>query len=778
MLSLLLFPTLVWGLPGLLAVRLAFPAARGLERLMLALVLGMALVVPTAFGWSFLLRRSLSPEALLLVGGLWATALGAAVWWRRGREATAGAAPAGQAPGHRSRELALCATVLGLAAALTLLEAPRAVEATEVWAPCPHQSAFYLLEDGRGEGVESWDPQWRLRVTHFMEHALEPGYGMTKVLTYQRVGSTATLVQPVAFFGAGGFVVATLVYYLLVLGFSTLLAARGLATDPSGATEQNKKHSTWLAVLMGLVFTVGVRAIATYTVNENVLALGLSMATLWLVLRPLGALQAVLAGGVFALCLATRPMCVGLVPALIWYLFRHRQWRSGALFLAVLPLYAAAFLVAHHELFGVAVTDPSLFQVRTRHEFLGIEFTFHPLIWPFFREVVRSANEPFPLLIQLPLEHLRAFGVGFGLLVASGLMMARRSESLPAALWGIPGYALLLAIVSLDHHKLSYALTAVGALPWLAGLGGAQLIAGRGRLLVPAVALGIAAALFGATRLDFPLDDRRQYNDEVGAWSDPPIEEKTRRLTRPALWPAFEFDVATAGLAFDLLATARWAPRTPEEVPESPIFVWKQLSEIRTRFTGLPTPELLLPPYLGDLDGGIELTDSLAVFLLRLPMGPTGIVVSSDGQRLEVDVTTSPAAELGWLTVGLVDDGVENVREVELRIDSALTAPWFQTLQLGDSAPHLRVVSNAAIRLEPVENGDRLGFDVVEGEAAEAGCSEQQWHGTPVWSGAGGYRLESGPHRAALRISRAFPPGADPCRPPAPARSDGVNAGQ
>jgi hypothetical protein len=760
-LLLIVFPVLVWWGPGYLASRWALPHASPLARLATSHAFGMALVVPVCFAWGFLRREPLTPELLVVVALGFCAAFGGLIWWRLRSRASlvVQSDPASEPMPARGR--GAVAAVLVLAATFSVAEAPRATEATELWAPCPHQSSFYLLEDGRGHGIEAWDASWDQRVSHLVQHALEPGFGMKKVLTYQRVGSTATLVQPVAFFGSGGFVVATFVYYLLVLSFGALLVADRLPTTSSG---WQRRLLNVLPVAIALGFLIGVRAIATYTVNENVLALGLSMATLWLLLRRPGAALSALAGVVFALCLATRPMCIGLVPAVIWYLWPVR--RTAWAFFAAVPVALTAFLIAHFQLFGVAVTDPSLFQVRTVHHLFGFEFTFHPLIWPFSDAVYRSANEPFPLLFQIPLEHLRAFGGVFFALVAVGAATTGWRRALPAFLWGLPGYALMCALVSLDHHKQSYALTAVGALPLLAGEGLSGLFtpAWRRRFVSIGGALALLLLVPLALRLaEFPADPRLQYNDEVGRWDDPPVHEKRDRLLRPTLAPRFESDVSTIGLALELLSHGR-PPQRSDAALESPVFVWKQLHEITHDFSAVPSETPRFPPYIGDLEGGLELTDSTAMISLEVPAGgPSTVRLESDGHSLRVAVTTAGSGAPGYLSIGYIDDGIETLQSVTVTVDGAPADLRFHVLERAGQAPQLRIVANHPIRLVPVSHGLTLGFAYEAAEPERRPCGDYTVGEYAFHMDDDAVLVRAGPYDLRLRTSRGLRPPPNRC---------------
>ncbi len=750
LLLLLLFPGLVWCLPGALAVRWAFPGATPLEKTVLSFLCGAVLIVPLGFSVSFLLRTPLTPWILVALALVVSGALVALSWrWPRSTRPTVATPPHAGWQSHGVRTAAC--TVL-IAAAASLAESPRAIEATEVFAPCPHQSAFYLLEDGTRTGVELYDPRWERRVTHVLQHPQEPGYGMTKALTYQRVGSTATLVEPIAFFGSGGFVVASFAYWLLLAGGAMLLAAERLVSGP-------------LCLLLTTAFLLGVRAIGCYMVNENVLALATGLGAMALVRRRPDALQAVFLGATLALCLATRPMAAGYLPALAWLMGRPRQAHLTALL--SLSLFAVPWLIAHDQIFGQAVIDPSLLQARTDVTLFGQTFRFHPLGWPVLDTLVRGPTEPFPLLFQVPLEQLLAFGALFSALVVAGAVGLPWREGVPLLAVGLPAQALMCALVTLDHHKLSYGLVALVAVPSLAAAGASFVLSTqvsrvrRGVALVAALAVTVVFPV-AVRGVELPVDPRPQYNDEIGRRDDPPIEAKRERLTHPGLLPEFTLDVGSSSLAFALLWNGRLAQRSlSEPVLSSPVFVWKQLRDVthHHRVTLLDQPAV--PPYLADVVESLELTDSTLAIALELPAtagAAADVTLTSDGHEVTVDVSAPVGPERRWLSLALIDDALENGVEVHLRINGREVDGRYIVLEARDKPALLRLVSNVSWRIVPEGHG--LVFEPGDGAATR--CAR--------WS-LGGLELGLGPHAVTihdsneplrLRVVDRFPPEDEP----------------
>jgi hypothetical protein len=446
----------------------------------------------------------------------------------------------------------------------------------------------------------------------------------------------------------------------------------------------------------------------------------------------------------------------------------------AACFAVGVVLFVLPFVMAQHQLFGVGVTDPSLFQVRTEHELFGYRFLFHPLNWPFVPDFVRGSNEPLPLLLQIPLEHLRAFGLVFGVLGVLGLAVSGWRTSGPALLWGLPGYAILMALVSLDHHKLSYALTVMGSIPLLVGAGAGALGDGRWtrrrRAIMAALAsIALVGAQAGLGRLEFPPDARPQYNDEVGRFDDPPLDDKRAYLTLPSPFPHLTFDVSTAGLAVDLLLQGH-PPQRHRREPGAPVFVWKQLPEITHELTLTPGPEPRFPPYFGDLEGGLELTDSAVVMSIAVATSePIALTVRSDGHRIEVDLGDAPEATPSgaryFLSLAIIDDGVENLGEVEVRFAGRPVPVRYHSMQRHGERPRIRMVMNHPAVLTPVDSGGTVGLALGIGGASDtpSPCERRELAGQTVGLGPEGVLVTAGPDLLRFLEDGQFPPREPTC---------------
>ncbi|MFT5433791.1 MAG: hypothetical protein ACI9OJ_004499 [Myxococcota bacterium] len=303
----LLFPGLVWGIPGFLLSRWLFPLASPLERVATSALFGASTVVPLAFIVPFLSRTPITPTWIIGASAL-VSVVGAILWRFFPRAGVAPSTGAAQAQGW---PVAIGVIAIALIAALSTI--PVSFEGLEIWSPCPHQASLFLLEDGTGNGLEAFDPLWGRHVSHLTEHPIEPGYGLHKILRVQRPGSAATLVEAFAFHGSGGLVVASFIYFLLFTAFSALLAAHWLTR-------------AWQVLLLTAIVMLGTRTAAFYMVNENMLAAGLGAGCLALLLRVRStsagsAPEAAMVGIVLALTIAVRPIAASYLPAvalLLW----------------------------------------------------------------------------------------------------------------------------------------------------------------------------------------------------------------------------------------------------------------------------------------------------------------------------------------------------------------------------------------------------------------------------------------------------------------------------
>ncbi|MBT9558933.1 MAG: hypothetical protein IV100_23075, partial [Myxococcales bacterium] len=614
---LIIFPGLLWGVPGYLASRWCLPRASALERVATSALFGSSLVVPLAYIVPYVTRQPLTPIWVVAAAALVAAVFGALLRFRPREPATVALTPGHEA----SQDWRVVLGVTAIIVVVAFTSIPRSFEAVEVFSPCPHQASMFLLEDGSGSGLETWDPLWQTRVAHVTEHASEPGFGLGKILTIQRIGSAATLVQHFAFHGSGGLVVASFTYFGIGALFSALLLAQWL-------------RSRALVVALTAITLIAYRLGGAYMVNENLLAASLITGVLWLVLRhrqghspgaplpsPDGPLMA-LAGIVYAHAVGTRPELGLVLPAL---LLLARPWSVArfAVVGVVAALFLAPWLLTTYESFGQALYHPSLSRGAVPVSIFGFEVKFHPMNWPWNDTFVRPDTDPFPNLIMLPLENIAHFGVLFMALVLVGIPRVGARLTGLLTLYALPVYAVLLVIVNLDYDKLSYCVMSFGPLPYFAGAGLASLLDrpfSRKRLVAVAVAL---AALVGLPQLlrnvELPVDPRRQFNESRDPRHFRPVEEKLASLLSPTFVPMFDWPDAMAGLDWSLSLLWNGGPvhRGATEPAPGRLHFWcEQIPMVRTdRVALLDAPSL--PPYASD-PNDFELTKDYVPFAIAL----------------------------------------------------------------------------------------------------------------------------------------------------------------
>ena len=653
LLYLLVFFGACWLGPGYLVSRWLWPQSTPLERLATSLLTGIIFVVPLAFFPGFLLRTPLTPFSILCAA--LSVAAGAAILIRFRPRKT----PPCETPAGRERYLVLGVMLLAAYSALTTL--PDHSTGVALFQPCPHQSAQFLLSDGRNGGLYAFDAEWGQVVHHVMEHDLEPGYGLFEVLGNQRPGSMATIAQPIAFLGSGGLVAASFGYDLLFLSFATLLITHHV-------------RQWWLTLLLATLFHFGIRDVATYAVNENMLAGGLAMATLHLLLRRGHRAETVLAGIALSLCVGVRPLALAYVPAAFWLLRSPRRWGwfSLALTIGLIP-----WLVTQKQVFGQAFFHPALDRGQYAQQVLGFTITFHPLGFPFSDTLLRPDGEPFPNLLALPLTHLRAFGALLWVCILTGVVTRVRRLG-PLILWSLPSYALLLAIVHLDREKLSYALLSMGPIAWLLGAGAAALYEKRLSLQQKLIALQLCLALIVGfpwllKDVELPIDSRKQYTNR--RYEDPrPVQDTQSDLTTPRFFPSYS--ERNPSRTFGLLSHGR-PPQSDPNLPEAPVFIWRPPGQKFTHRITLPiTDAPVVPPGMGEADRLYENWRHTAVVVpIRNASRFVEASVSHDGKVFSVDAVTSPGTLSGYISVGLSDLHIGRWDTVRTTVDGNEVAP-------------------------------------------------------------------------------------------------------
>ncbi|MEC8023616.1 MAG: hypothetical protein VX223_06740 [Myxococcota bacterium] len=715
-LLLIVYPGLLLGVPGYLASRWIWPVASPLQRTATSLGLGVATVVPTAYVLPFILRTPFS--MLWSIGASLVVSLAfAAALYRGGGQARAAQTAK---PAYAASESAGMAVFLLLCCALSAMTTlPRWFEATNLWAPCPHQAAMYLMDAG-GFGLRAYDPAWGGYVSHLLERGLEPAFGLQPVLERQRIGSAATLVHSFLFHGSGGLVVAAFLYTALNVLTAAALMARFIP------------HA-WLLGSLSLCTLAALRYAAFYMVNESALAAGLAALSLYLLTDSETSHRdraVVAAGAALALAIATRPYAITLLPAALWFIGLRPARVVRFAFVVLVALFPWALTQA--EAFGSPFHHPSLIHANTQIEVFGFTFAFHPLNYPFADSLLRPEASPLPNLFLVPFETLQGFGAIFAVTAITGLFALPWRIALGLLAWGMPTALLLMSIVWLDHDKLSYILLAYAPLYLLAAAGTRALTDGiygmtrskrldsmhTSRRAVLSVGVGLCV-VFGlpyiARGVSFQVDPRVQYHDGPDRWAEVNSPERLEAMSSIPLLPnigepnhlLWAFDHS-----LDLLTHARPVKRG-DEISEDPLLFWAELLPLDIQVRARIHSSVRLPSYAIDpsMALGPVTEDDLAVSI-QVP-GP-GDAAQVQFRRaagdLHVHVDGPSSGDMGYITLGLIASGSDGLSDISIPVNGQVQALEYHLVSAPEGGDkRLRAIANH--RLGYVADQGALRFE-------------------------------------------------------------------
>ncbi|MEC8023276.1 MAG: hypothetical protein VX223_05040 [Myxococcota bacterium] len=698
------FPVLLWGVPGGLWIRRIRPRATPLEWLTWSLAAGAVTVVPISYTLCFVLRSPLTPTTQA-VAALVSAALALGI-----RRPVIQATDQTHTPleGYVGTALVVC-----FAAALTLYTAPKAVETTEIWAPCIHESAFLMLEDGSGHGLQVYDPSLNDWVSHRTMRTTEPAWGLSSILGHQRPGSMASIAQVIAIHGSAGPVIMTFIDYLLILGAAALLIT--------------KYCSSWLLSVFGAgAFLLGTRHVSLYMVNENMLALALILIVMSLLCRTEGYASLFISGLAFSLAVGIRPVVLTALPAALWCTPQGRRARptfATAVLLGLLP-----WLATHAAAYGHALYHPSLDVPTLKQTFLGFTFEFHPLNFPIADQLLRPADGLAPLLVSMPLEHTAAFGFLFCIIACLGVAVCTGKERIQWLLWGLPIYVLLLLIVALDYEKQSYALLAFAPLPMLYGRGAGAVASDvqltmRQKLIAGIIAIALLPGLRAvAPTIEFSPDPRPQYVRPTISSGDPRYavlstpEARWQKLLHIQWHPQVALE---GGLPWDLLQHAAPPQRQTADY-ETPVMLWRDADEFHHELTLSAQKDIAREDLVHQLGDDCGTRGSVVLFDLRLPTpigGDVSLTVRASGHRtldvaLHSEITDQRSQ--ARVTFGVHDTALDDIQQVNLTLNGTHLAAQAvmveeptptqatrRTLRLISNTPWQPVSHNGQVRLSP-----------------------------------------------------------------------------
>ncbi|MFT5430209.1 MAG: hypothetical protein ACI9OJ_000882 [Myxococcota bacterium] len=751
-LHLLVFPVLSWCLPGYLASRWLFGRSTPLERVATTYFFGNILVVPFTYIIPYVTRQPITTGWILGTGLVLAAIFAALLKFKPRHDSPP---PTGETSAQ-GKLVAL--VVIGISVLVAMTTRPTHSIATQLWLPCPHQASLFLLEDGRGNGLDGYDSDWDQWVSHVTEHPVEPGYGIAKILRTQRIGSAATLVQHMGSLTGGGLVVATFSYTFLMTAFGTLLFTRFV-------------RNRWAAAIFAIIWTFGTQFISFYMVNESALAAGLGFGTLYLILRDRQMMTTIFAGAGLALTVATRPICLTYVlPA---FLLSGPGLKRRLVLIAVMFIMAAPWMLTNYESFGNAFEHPSLIHVATDHEFLGMTIRFHPLNWPISDTLTRPAHTPYPNMFLVPLEHIQAFGALFWVLVFVGIFTVGWRLGIPLFLWSLPVYAMLLLVVTLDSEKLSYGLLGLAPAAILAGRGLQALLGGEldlTRKIIISVASFVLLVDMPSTTLPataLPVDNRIQYLNGAERFDGMAEDDIKAALGDPVLLPGWDLDEASFALprCTGLLTHARPA-RRDSNVLQSPMMAWIQFVPYDRTYTIDMSDEPHLHPAIATIGDGFRDAERAMVVSLALRDndGQVQVRISRAEGDLEIHVTTDASSTESperYLSVHMFENSGPDYASARVFVDERELSPNYFVLERGSERQRLlRVIANHPLHFSPTDSG----FDFQVETWPTVPCGAELVSG--VVGGPGVYLDTRGRKPARIFKSASYPPQRAPaCQP-------------
>ncbi len=525
-------------LPAWLVSRLIVPAVGGAERLGLVCIVGFSTYPLMMFLSTAALGIPMDAGWLLVV----ASAMNFTLGWRE----------------HSRGSLAMDISWLELrwplvglvAVSLLLIFGVRSLDAGDVFSTvhhCLYVIAMYAIGNDPASSVPLYDAVSGGVMHYVIQHPTTEFNGLAPLFYEQRIGNAPIVAPPVALFGTIGWLISPITS-LTTLGMCGYLAARAC-----GASGRASALSTAVVVYGMAIFT-------GYHINENTFAVALVAFLLWSALRgrlTLGwaVLCGVSVGHLIGVRYTSSLFLPGVMLGILWatpHGCRRSHLLLGAVaggLVAVSPwLYINWIMLGNplghpkvHSNFAARVVDNSIF---------GMTFKFRALNFPFTDQVVRTAWNPFPTFLWLPLQVGRSFGQ---LAVAAGWVGLYRCFARPGRMgWILVVFALphniaMMLLESLDWEQLTYAAPGIVPLGPALALGLEPLLMGRVsfgprvRRAAPVLLVLAAMIAVGFAVRDYraPVDMRRlnQVGCTPPASVDQGVEAMAEILTTPSLLP-------------------------------------------------------------------------------------------------------------------------------------------------------------------------------------------------------------------------------------------------
>ncbi|MBJ95532.1 MAG: hypothetical protein CMP23_13800 [Rickettsiales bacterium] len=534
----LLYIILAWiwcaYLPGYLLSRLLIPAADGAERQGFALLCGFSTVPLLVFLGTVALGIPMN-GMLIFASSSVLNIAGMALLSRR---------PGGLQLGLEPRS---CGILLGSAVAIgaLVLFGIRSLDGGDVFSTihhCLYVIVMHAIGNDPSSSMPLYDGISDGPIHYLVQHPTDKFNGLASLFYEQRLGNAPILAGGVALFGTAGWLLTT-VTASLVLAVCCFLIGREL-----GAGD-------WASALATAVFVYGSHHFLGYLVNENLYAMTLVSFLLWTALRARLSWGAVLLIGISAGHLVgVRHPSVLFWPAIALGLL----WRPGprtdtlrrfAVALLLALLFLAPWLYVNQIMLGNLLDHPKIHPESTdrivENSLLGWNFAFRALNWPFIESISRTAWNPLPSFLWLPLWAGKCYGQLSLALALLGLWCLKGQRRTLAILAGfiIPHTAAIGLLESLDWEQLTYAAPSLVPIAGLMACALASLAdpTGRRRRLLQSTALLLGVILLSAAsaQLRFPVDTRLLSAQD---WPEPPTEDRGVQavrdwLTRPSPLP-------------------------------------------------------------------------------------------------------------------------------------------------------------------------------------------------------------------------------------------------
>jgi hypothetical protein len=344
-------------------------------------------------------------------------------------------------------------------------------------------------------------------VMHYLVHRPTTEFnGLAPLFFEQRLGNAPILAPAVVLFGTAGWF-ATGCFASVLTGVFVFLGARQAGARPVAAG------------VAAAVFVWGMRMFCMYFVNENNYAVAIVAFLLWAALRnPRArgwiALMGLTAGHLVGVRYTSVLFWPSLLIAILWNPdpLAQRLKRLG-LGLACTMAATVPWMIVNFVMLGSPIGHPKInAQFASRivtNQLLGWSFEFRALNWPFADQISRTAWNPFPTFLWLPLQIGKSFGQLASAAAILGFIKRNRTTGILLA-FALPHSLVMGLLESLDWEQLTYAAPGIVPMGVALGLGIDRLLTGKRAALLAfaAILIGVVGGSYAIRGTDWPVDTR------------------------------------------------------------------------------------------------------------------------------------------------------------------------------------------------------------------------------------------------------------------------------